>query len=507
MNHDTANAGRTKRRSLFASTVGNVLEWYEWSAYAVFAPFIAAVMFDQADPVSALLSTFAVFAIGFLMRPLGGIVFGRIADRKGRKFVLVTTMLMMAAGSFAIGIMPTYEMIGAFASLLLLVARMVQGFAHGGESATANTYVAEIAPPHRRGMWGSVVFVAIFGGSVLAYTVGGGITAVMSESAVGSWGWRIPFLLGGLAAIVVLILRRGMEESEVFAAEEEPETETAAVPRAQVVRGVLLVIAMTSGITAAHYTWTSYVSTYAISQQNMSANSAYWMSVIAQALALLSLPLWGRLSDVIGRRPVLLGFAVVMFLVQIPMMGLISAEPWTLAVAATLSLVVVAAPGAAAVIDDVGGLPDPGADAGDRLRLFHLGRGLRRQCAVPEPVVQQSRSGLGIECLHHGALPGDGYRGVAHARDQGHRPGHGGLDGAQARLVRLRIEPASGLADDEPGLESFDGGFAPVLSLTHHQLRRPTRDLAHGGCQRGDRRIGQLEQLRVVEADHGDITG
>ena len=346
MNHDTANAGRAKRRSLFASTVGNVLEWYEWSAYAVFAPFIAAVMFDQADPVSALLSTFAVFAIGFLMRPLGGIVFGRIADRKGRKFVLVTTMLMMAAGSFAIGIMPTYEMIGAFASLLLLVARMVQGFAHGGESATANTYVAEIAPPHRRGMWGSVVFIAIFGGSVLAYTVGGGITAVMSESAVGSWGWRIPFLLGGLAAIVVLILRRGMEESEVFAAEEEPATETAAVPRAQVVRGVLLVIAMTSGITAAHYTWTSYVSTYAISQQNMSANSAYWMSVIAQALALLSLPLWGRLSDAIGRRPVLLGFAVVMFLVQIPMMGLISAEPWTLAVAATLSLVVVAAPGA-----------------------------------------------------------------------------------------------------------------------------------------------------------------
>ncbi|RLV57200.1 MFS transporter [Aeromicrobium phragmitis] len=351
---DAVNAPTSKRRSLVASTVGNVLEWYEWSAYAVFAPFIAAVMFSQDDPVSALLSTFAVFAVGFLMRPLGGIVFGRIADRRGRKFVLITTMLMMAGGSFAIGIMPTYESIGAFASLLLLLARMVQGFAHGGESATANTYVAEIAPPNRRGMWGSIVFVAIFGGSVLAYTVGGVITASTSESAVGEWGWRIPFLIGGVAALVVLVLRRGMEESEVFADGNAPAGGTPAaesapvveVPRSQVVRGIVLVIAMTSGITAAHYTWTSYVSTYAIAEQGMAASSAYWMSVIAQALALASLPLWGRFSDRVGRRPVLLAFAVAMIVLQFPLMGLISDQPWTLLVAATLALVVVAMPGA-----------------------------------------------------------------------------------------------------------------------------------------------------------------
>lgn len=345
---DAVNAPTSKRRSLVASTVGNVLEWYEWSAYAVFAPFIAAVMFSQDDPVSALLSTFAVFAVGFLMRPLGGIVFGRLADRRGRKFVLITTMLMMAGGSFAIGIMPTYESIGALASLLLLLARMVQGFAHGGESATANTYVAEIAPADRRGMWGSIVFVAIFGGSVLAYTVGGAITASISESAVGEWGWRIPFLLGGVAAIVVLVLRRGMEESDVFT-DDAPADEGAPVlevPRSQVVRGILLIIAMTSGITAAHYTWTSYVSTYAIAEQGMAASSAYWMSVIAQALALACLPLWGRLSDRVGRRPVLLTFAVAMIVLQFPLMGLISDKPWTLLVAATLALVVVAMPGA-----------------------------------------------------------------------------------------------------------------------------------------------------------------
>ncbi|MBY4576089.1 hypothetical protein ACN94_21355 [Gordonia paraffinivorans] len=198
------------RKSVVASTVGNLLEWYEWSAYAVFAPFIAAAMFDNSDPVSALLSTLAVFAVGFLVRPLGGIVFGRIADRRGRKFVLITTMLMMAAGSLAIGLLPTYASIGAGASALLLLIRIVQGFAHGGESATANSYIAELAPPHRRGLWGSVVFAAIFGGSVIAYTIGGGVTTILSESAVAEWGWRIPFLIGAVFAVVVLYLRRNM---------------------------------------------------------------------------------------------------------------------------------------------------------------------------------------------------------------------------------------------------------------------------------------------------------
>lgn len=336
---------RSKRKSLIASTVGNVMEWYEWSAYAVFAPFIAAAMFNPADPVSALLSTLAVFAVGFLMRPLGGIVFGRIADRRGRKFVLVTTMLTMAAGSLVIGLMPTYSSIGAWASLILLLSRVAQGFAHGGESATANTYVAEIAPADRRGLWGSIVFVAIFGGSVLAYTVGGAVTTVLSDEAVASWGWRIPFLLGALLALAALYLRRTMEESDVF--EDNAATTAAApVPRAKVVRSILLVVAMTSGITAAHYTWTSYVSTYAITQQGMDADVAYWSTVGAQLIALLTLPFWGHLSDRIGRRPLLIGFAVLMIVAQIPLLGLIGTAGWSLLLASATALVLVAIPGA-----------------------------------------------------------------------------------------------------------------------------------------------------------------
>lgn len=336
---------RSKRRSMFASTVGNVLEWYEWSAYAVFAPFIAAAMFDSRDPVSALLSTLAVFAVGFLMRPLGGIVFGRIADKRGRKFVLITTMLIMAGGSLLIGLMPTYGQVGIWASVLLLLARVAQGFAHGGESATANTYVAEIAPPAKRGQWGSIVFVAIFGGSVLAYVVGGGVTSMLGAAGVAQWGWRIPFLLGAVLALAALYLRRGMEESDVFEA-KAAATEVAPIPRKTVIRAVLLMIAMTSGITAAHYTWTSYASTFAITQRGMDPQTAYWASVIAQSVALITLPFWGRLSDRIGRRPLLIGFSVAMVAAQFPLMGMITSDGWTLAVAATLALCIVAIPGA-----------------------------------------------------------------------------------------------------------------------------------------------------------------
>ncbi len=336
---------RSQRKSLLASTVGNVMEWYEWSAYAVFTPFIAAAMFNPADPVSALLSTLAVFAVGFLMRPLGGIFFGRIADRRGRKFVLITTMLTMAAGSLVIGLMPTYSSVGAWASLILLLSRVAQGFAHGGESATANTYVAEIAPNDRRGLWGSVVFVAIFGGSVLAYTVGGAVTTALPDNAVSQWGWRIPFLLGALLALAALYLRRNMDESEVFA-NQDVVVESAPLDSARMVRGILLVVAMTSGITAAHYTWTSYVSTYAITQQGMDANVAYWSTVAAQVVALLTLPFWGRLSDRVGRRPLMISFAVLMMLLQIPLMGLIGPAGWTLLPASAVALILIAIPGA-----------------------------------------------------------------------------------------------------------------------------------------------------------------
>lgn len=350
----TGKGNRNPVKSLVASTTGQLFEWYEWTAYAVFAPFIAAAMFNDANPVSALLATFAVFAVGFLMRPLGGIVFGRIADVKGRRHVLIVTMLLMAAASLLIGLLPSYDSIGIAASALLLLSRMVQGFAHGGESATAYSYVAEIAPPHRRGMWGSLVFVAIMGGTVVAYGIGGGITALMSESAVGDWGWRIPFLLGALFALFVLYLRRSMEESEVFDTAEAVEAGAEDVSATQVVttfsRGRMagaigLVVAMVSGITVAHYTWSSYASTFAITQRDMDAGAAFWMIFGSQLIALCTLPLWGLLSDKIGRRPVIFIFAVGTIITTPFLMGMISDQPWTLFVTSLIAMTLVAAAG------------------------------------------------------------------------------------------------------------------------------------------------------------------
>lgn len=355
---------RTQRRSFFASIVGQLLEWYEWSAYAVFAPYIAAALFNPADTVSGLLATFGVFAIGFLFRPLGGIVFGRIADRRGRRFVLVTTMLLMASASVLIGLLPTFTSIGIAASLLLLLARIVQGFAHGGESATANSYIAEIAPARSRGLWGSAVFMTIFGGAFLAFILGGVITGVLTEPEVQSWGWRIPFLLGAVLAVVALWLRVGMVESDVFAAEdgeaEAGASAEAAAPAAErdpaqdglgeehfsartlsplsPALSLVLIFFLVSGVAASNYTWTSYVSTYAQTQEGMDPNGAYWSLVAALVVGLASLPFWGWVSDRVGRKPVLYVFAIGLIVTVFPLMGFIDHRPWTLFVSTSIAL-------------------------------------------------------------------------------------------------------------------------------------------------------------------------
>lgn len=342
------------RKSLGASLIGQLLEWFEWSSYAVFAPFIAAAFFDKSDPTSALLATFGVFAVGFLVRPLGGIIFGRIADRVGRKNVLMMTIIIMALSAVIIGVMPTYEQIGIWASVILLLVRVIQGFAHGGESATANSYIPEIAPRDRRGKWGSMVYMSIFGGSVIAYTLGGIISLALTDEQIGAWGWRIPFWLGAVAAFVALYLRRHMQESEHFNEIQEGGAESyddlsATRPQTPVRSNwmnILLVIGMVSGVTAAHYTWTSYVSTYAITHAGMSTQGAYWVSVFAQTCGLIALPLWGALSDRIGRKPVMYTFAIAVGLLQIPLMGMIDSRPWTMLVAATIAVVAVAAGGA-----------------------------------------------------------------------------------------------------------------------------------------------------------------
>ena len=337
----SANGNRSlKRRSLLATGVGNLLEWFDWTIYTVASVYIARALFDSRDPLSGLLSTLAVFAVGFLMRPIGGLVFGPLADRIGRRGVLLATMFLMAGGSLAIALIPSYESIGAGASVLLLLARLVQGFAHGGESTTSYAYTAEIAPANRRGLWSSTIFIAVGSGSLIATLFMGGLTAGLSAPAMQEWGWRVPFAAGALLALVALWLRRGMMESE-----HSPSVagvELPALNRAEVFRAGAKLFIYEAGSTLTYYTWVTSAAIYAMAVKGMEPAQAFMMSAIAQVIYIAFLPVSGWLSDRWGRKPTtlisLVGIAVTVF----PLWAIMSAEPWTLLVAQTCGLILVA---------------------------------------------------------------------------------------------------------------------------------------------------------------------
>ncbi len=336
---------RTRVKSYFASTVGNLLEWFDWAVYAAMSPFIAAAMFDPADQASALLATLAVFAVGFAMRPIGGIVFGILANRRGRKFVLIVTMVTMAAATLAIVFIPTYAQIGVWSSVLLVVVRLVQGFAHGGETAINYSYVTEIAPPARRGLWSSGILGCVIAGSMLANAVAGLLTLVSPEGFVAAGGWRIPFVLGAVIGVYALFLRRSMMESDVYeraSAVGDPGAQgisSDALPRwsgGKIVSRATLLILFVAGGSIIQYTWTAYAGTYAITEKQMDPGAVYWASFVAQGVGLLLMPFWGWLSDRIGRRPLIVGYGILMAALIFPLFSAISSDWWTLLLPATL---------------------------------------------------------------------------------------------------------------------------------------------------------------------------
>jgi MHS family alpha-ketoglutarate permease-like MFS transporter len=327
-------------RSLIASGAGNLLEWFDWTVYTVASVYIATALFDKTDKMSSLLNTLAVFAAGFFARPLGGIVFGAMADRLGRRAVLLSTMMMMAVASLLIAAIPSYDAIGGWASAALLVARLVQGAAHGGETTASYAYIAEIAPPKRRGLWSSAVFLSVGAGSLIATFFMAFLTAALSTEQMQHWGWRVPFAAGGLLAVFALWLRRNMIESVEEAS--GPQNHVQPWSRGKLFREGIKLFMYEAGSTLTYYTWVSSAAIYAISVKHMDAHDAFTMSCIAQVVYLVVLPAIGRLSDFIGRKVTtlisLLGIALTIF----PLWGMISAAPWTLLVTQTIGLVLVA---------------------------------------------------------------------------------------------------------------------------------------------------------------------
>lgn len=329
-----------RKRSMIATGLGNCLEWFDWTIYAIFASYIAKAMFDPRDPASALLGTLAIFAVGFISRPLGGIVFGTLSDSRGRKAVLLISMLLMGIGSLVIAVTPSYASIGGVASFIILSARLLQGFAHGGEATASYTYLAEIAPKGRRGLWSSSMYFFAGMGSLLASLVGAFLTHIISPEDMSMWGWRIPFYLGATLTVIVLFLRRNMIESEVledYAKKSDPVSPGAARvvewSNKKILQRSLGIFFYQAGVGIPFYIWTGYAVVIAITQRGMDPGDAFVATVLAQVVYIVGVPFWGYVSDRVGRKPVTLFYFVAVALLTFPAMAMITNQGWTLFVA------------------------------------------------------------------------------------------------------------------------------------------------------------------------------
>ena len=314
-------------RSIFSGSVGNLVEWYDWYVYAAFSLYFAEVFFPGGDRTSQLLKTAAIFAVGFLMRPLGGWLLGRYADRHGRKAALLVSVWMMCAGSLVIALTPGYASIGVLAPVLLVLARLLQGLSVGGEYGTSATYLSEMAGREHRGFWSSFQYVTLVMGHLLALAVLLVLQLVLEPEQLRAWGWRIPFAIGAVAAFTALWLRRNMAETESFVRSEADASD--GHQRAQGTlrlllrhpRALLTVVGLTMGGTLAFYTYTTYVHKFLVNSAGLSTQAAAVVNASTLFVFMLLQPLVGALSDRIGRRPVLIAFGVLGTLLTVPILS------------------------------------------------------------------------------------------------------------------------------------------------------------------------------------------
>ncbi|OIK03545.1 glycine betaine/L-proline transporter ProP [Streptomyces monashensis] len=316
------------RRAVKAAALGNAMEWFDFGVYSYIAVTLGKVFFPSGSPTAQLLSTFGAFAAAFLVRPLGGMVFGPLGDRVGRQKVLAVTMIMMAAGTFAIGLIPSYGSIGVGAPLLLLAARLVQGFSTGGEYAGASTFIAEYAPDKRRGFFGSWLEF----GTLAGYIGGAGLvtlmTALLSSADLLSWGWRIPFLIAGPMGVIGLYLRMRLEETPAFAAEvEKAEAQRPKVPLREMVAGqwraLLLCVGLVLVFNVTDYMLLSYMPSYLTSELKYDETHGLLVVLGVMALMMIVQPFAGALSDRVGRRPVIAAGCAGFLLLSVPALLLI----------------------------------------------------------------------------------------------------------------------------------------------------------------------------------------
>jgi MHS family alpha-ketoglutarate permease-like MFS transporter len=311
--------------NVIRGSLGNLIEWYDWYVYAAFSIYFASVFFPSSNSTAQLLNTAGIFAVGFLIRPLGGWLLGWYADRAGRRAALTLSVTMMGVGSLGIAVLPGYAQIGALAPILLVAARLLQGLSLGGEYGTSATYLSEVATPHRRGFYSSFQYVTLTSGQLLALGVQIILQQVLTQEQMHDWGWRIAFVIGAVAAVTVMWLRRTMDESENYKLAVESNTERGSLRiLLSYPRECLTVVGLTLGGTIAFYTFTTYMQKFMINTTGLPKEQVTWINFVALVIFVGLQPLIGAFSDKIGRRPILIAFGIGATVCTVPLLTAVS---------------------------------------------------------------------------------------------------------------------------------------------------------------------------------------
>ena len=319
-------------RAILTGSIGNLIEWYDVYAYSAFALYFAPAFFPSADPVAQQLSAAAVFAAAFVIRPVGGILFGWVADRHGRRRALMFSVLLMCFGSLLIAISPTHAQIGAWAAVLLVVARLLQGLSQGGEYGASATYLAEMADPKHRGFYSGVWYTTLIGGQLAAVLLLLVLQKVfLTPEELKEWGWRIPFVIGALLSVYALFMRRDMHETDHYNEAVSLRPASGSFPALMAHwRELLLVVGITIGGTSAFYTYTTYMQKFLKLSVGLDETHVTMVVVGYLVVALLLQPLYGALSDRVGRKPLLMWFGTLGVLCTVPLLTALSQtkSPW-----------------------------------------------------------------------------------------------------------------------------------------------------------------------------------
>ncbi|HXC28153.1 MAG TPA: MFS transporter [Stellaceae bacterium] len=343
-------AGSSYQRAITAGVIGNVLEWYDYGVYGYLVPIISQLFFPSGDATVSLLSTFAVFGVGFVMRPVGSIVFGVYGDRHGRRKALSAVIFVMAASTFAMGLLPTYAQAGIAGPALMVIVRLFQGLSTGGEFGGSSAYIVEYAPQHRRGFFGAFQLVGVATGFLCGSLTSALLNSLLTKEELTTWGWRLPFLFGLAVGVIGAYMRWKISDTPIFTDIEE-HGQTAKAPFVEAItqhpKETLLAFTSTLHNTVAFYIALIYMNNYMINIGKLPQPTALWISTAGLAFMIVQLPFWGALSDRVGRRPLMIFSCAAYIVLGYPFFLLMSSGDVTLAVIGELLMMICYAPYAA----------------------------------------------------------------------------------------------------------------------------------------------------------------